>query len=183
MAHARLAVALLPNPEAEQKRCEEHLAIHHKNYDSEGPKPQQLLLVWWEFPAEHWEELREGCQMNFLQEPTHRIHDNAEMDDEQRRIAAEFVDELMGLGVFRKPPPHWTVLTSVRMFVVDKEGQPGQWRVIADMLRGGQNDCIGVDPCVLPRVSHIVDQMYGGGYSAVVDLSKYFHNFLVHPDD
>jgi hypothetical protein len=48
---------------------------------------------------------------------------------------------------------------------------------------GGQNDCIGADPCVLPRVSHIVDTMYTVGYSAVVDLSKYFHNFMVHPED
>ena len=69
------------------------------------------------------------------------------------------------------------------MFVVPKEGQPGQWQVITDMLCGGQNECIGADPCILPRTSHILDQMYAGEYSAVVDLSKYFHNFMVHPDD
>jgi hypothetical protein len=35
----------------------------------------------------------------------------------------------------------------------------------------------------LPRISHILDQMYRGGYSAVVDASKYFYQFPTHPDD
>jgi hypothetical protein len=35
----------------------------------------------------------------------------------------------------------------------------------------------------MPRVSHILDQMYTGGYSAVVDLSKCFHNFPTHAED
>jgi hypothetical protein len=70
--------------------------------------------------------------------PPDGIHEDGDMDDEQRRIAAEFVDELVELGVFRKPPPHRTVLTSVPMFVVDNERQPGQWRVMANMLQGGE---------------------------------------------
>jgi hypothetical protein len=51
------------------------------------------------------------------------------------------------------------------------------------MLRGGQNKCIGADPVVLPRASHILDLMYEGGYSAVVDASKFFHQFSTHPKD
>jgi hypothetical protein len=51
------------------------------------------------------------------------------------------------------------------------------------MLKGGQNMCIGNDPTVLPRISHILDLMYEGGYSAVVDASKFFYQFKTHPDD
>ena len=51
------------------------------------------------------------------------------------------------------------------------------------MKTGGQNDCIGADPCFLPRTGHILEELYAGGFSAVVDLSKYFHNFPTHVDD
>jgi hypothetical protein len=121
--------------------------------------------------------------MNFLQEPEPMIHDNAAMDPEQTRVAAEFVEELLDLGVVQTPREGRIVLTTAPLFVVPKEGQEGQWRVIADMLRGGQNECIAGDPVFLPRISHILDQMYLGGYSAVVDASKYFYQFPTHPDD
>jgi hypothetical protein len=51
------------------------------------------------------------------------------------------------------------------------------------MLRGGQNASIGNDPVFLPRTAHILNQMYTGGYSAVVDASKFFYQFPTHPDD
>ena len=65
-----------------------------------------------------------------------------------------------------------------------KEGQPGEWRVIADMLRGGQNEFMGNDPVFLPMTAHILDQMYTGGYSAMVDASKFFYQFpITHPEN
>ena len=123
--------------------------------------------------------------MNFLkQEPQAMIDDNAPMDAEQTRVAAEFVEALLDLGVVQTPREGRQVLSTAPLFVVPKEGQEGQWRVIADMLRGGQNECIAGDPVFLPRISHILDQMYLGGYdSAVVDASKYFYQFPTHPDD
>ena len=51
------------------------------------------------------------------------------------------------------------------------------------MRDGGQNDWIGSDPVFMPRVSHILDQMYEGGFTAVVDASKFFYQFRTHPDD
>ena len=51
------------------------------------------------------------------------------------------------------------------------------------MLKGGQNSFIAQDPVFLPRVNHILDSMYIGGFSAVIDLSKFFHNFLTHYND
>ena len=121
--------------------------------------------------------------MNFLKEPEHKIHDNAPMDEEQLDVAAAFVDELLELGIVLEPSEGEEVLSNSPLFTVPKEGQEGQWRVIADMLRGGQNECIGSDPVVLPRSSHILDLMYEGGYSAVIDASKFFHQFSTHPDD
>jgi hypothetical protein len=121
--------------------------------------------------------------MHFLVTPPSGIHDNAVMDAEQLEMAAAFVDELVSLGVLRLPPSDREVLLTAPLFAVPKPHQPGQWRIIVDMLRGGQNDCVGSDPVVLPRANHMLDQRYEGGYSAVVDLSKYFYNFLTHEDD
>jgi hypothetical protein len=39
------------------------------------------------------------------------------------------------------------------------------------------------DPVFLPWSSHILDQLYHGGYSAVVDASMLFYQFKTHPDD
>jgi hypothetical protein len=177
------AAATLPNTEEVVKEGLELLTIHRGNYTAKGPSPKQLQLLWWEFPPQHWTALREGCRMNFLVPPVACIHDNAPMDQEQLDVAAAFVDELLELKIVKLMDEGREVLANAPLFTVPKEGQEGQWRVIADMLRGGQNSCIGPDPCVLPRQSHILDQMYEGGYSAVVDASKFFHQFPTHPDD
>ncbi|CAJ1968834.1 unnamed protein product [Cylindrotheca closterium] len=159
------------------------LAVHRQNYDQDGPSPKWLQLLWWEFPSEHWEELRTGARQNFLERPEPHIRPNAPMDEEMLEAAVQFVDELVELGVLRHIDEGLKVLTNAPLFVVGKDGQPGEWRVIADMLRGGQNDCVGQDPVFMPRIAHIVDQMYTGGFSAVVDLSKFFYNFPTHPED
>lgn len=159
------------------------LEIHRQNYDAEGPNAQQLQLLWWEFPPEHWDSLRNGCSMNFLHEPEPIIHPNSPMDDEQRAVAVEFVEELISLNILTRPPPGMTVKATTPLFCVPKEGQPGQWRVIADMLRGGQNKAVGADPVFLPRTFHLLDSLYEGGFSAVVDASKFYHLFPTDPDD
>jgi hypothetical protein len=121
--------------------------------------------------------------MNFVHAPKAEIHENAVMDEIQTKVTAEFVNELLDLEAVRVPAEGRAILTTAPLFVVPKEGQEGEWRVIADMLRGGQNECIASDPVVLPRVSHILDQMYSGRFSTVVDASKYFYQFLTHPDN
>ena len=45
------------------------LAQHRRNYDATGANPEQLQVLWWEFPREHWDALREGSQMNFVDPP------------------------------------------------------------------------------------------------------------------
>ena len=93
------------------------------------------------------------------------------------------MDELEELGVLLEEDDKIKILLNAPLFCVPKEGQPGEWRVIADMLRGGQNECSAHDPVYLPRTTHILSQMYSGGYSAVVDASKFFYQFPTHPDD
>ena len=75
------------------------------------------------------------------------------------------------------------MITNAPLFVVPKPGQPGQWRCIADMKQGGQNACIGPDLVFLPNKQDILWRMYLGGWSGVIDASKFFHNFPTLPSD
>ena len=158
----------------------EALDIHRGNYSEEGPKFLQLL--WWEFPKEHHDALREGCRMNFLITPEGELQMNAEMDDEERLAAGKFVDELKKLGVLAKAEGE--LKANCALFCVDKgPKQPGEKRCIADMKKGGQNACIGKDPTFLVRANDILPHLYPGGWTAIADASKYFHNFQTHPDE
>lgn len=172
-----------PNPSELISDGLRRLEIHRKNYDHDGPRPTTLQVLWWEFPREHWDLLRNGSPMNFLIPPGPAIHPNSPMDPPQLDAACEFVDELVDLGVLIPPPQGMEVLTTTPLFCVDKPHQPGQLRVIADMLRGGQNQVVGADPVFLPKVTHILDSLYAEGFSAVVDASKFFYQFPTDPSD
>jgi hypothetical protein len=161
----------------------EALNVHRENYKTDDGTIKHLQLLWWEFPPEHWTELREGCPMNFLTEPTKGITPNAPMTAEQQEIAAEFIDELWHISVFELIPDEYEMKANAPLFTVAKAGQPGQWRCIADMKSGGQNAHIGKDPVHLPRAGLILEKLYTGGWSAIMDASKFFHNFLTHPRD
>jgi hypothetical protein len=156
------------------------LRRHRTNYTAEGPKSTHLQLLWWEFPMESWDELREGCSMNFLTPPKELITPNSEMTAEQVTIAEEFVEELVSLGVLIRVQPG-EMVTNGPLFCLPKPGQPGQWRILSDMRRGGQNETIGADPTVFPKSGVILDQLYTAGFSAVVDASKFFYHFRTKP--
>jgi len=178
-----LEAAVAHHPDAPRLRTEglEALERHRKNYGPEGLTHLQLL--WWEFPEEHWADLRDGCPMNFLTEPRDEVVPNQAMDLEAEGIATEFVEELMRLGVLQPLPEGASLRANAPLFCVPKAGQPGQWRPIADMKRGGQNAHIGKDPVHLPRPEDILPRMYTGGHTAVIDASKFFYNFPTAPDD
>ena len=154
------------------------LDYHRQNYTSEGPKHLQLL--WWEFPPEHWESLRIGSSMNFLIEPSGELVPNSFMEEEDKEIAGKFVDELKKLGVLQEAKGK--LLANCPLFTVDKLLQKSK-RVIADMKGGGQNGCIGKDPVYLVQKQTILPQLYAGGYSAIADASKQFHNFPTLPEE
>jgi hypothetical protein len=69
---------------------------HRLNYTEQGP--QQLQLLWWEFPCEHWKALREGCPLGFLVSPEGELVLNGSFTHEERQVAGRFVDELKALG-------------------------------------------------------------------------------------
>jgi hypothetical protein len=185
VTHLQEAIACYPPDQHAQMLADGLAALdrHRENYDDAGPDLHTLQILWWEFPAEHWDALREGSRMNFLSSPKSKIHPNNPMDDEQLRISVQFVDELLDIGALGRPPNERPILTTTPLFCVPKPGQPGQWRVIANMRDGGQNEVVGTDPVYLPRVTHILEQMYSGGYTAIVDASKFFYQFDTHPDD
>ena len=157
------------------------LDLHRQNYESDDI--HRLQLLWWEFAPEHWDELRDGCAMNFLTVPADGVVGNAPLTPEQVDIASEFIDELWKIGVFKLIPEGCEMQANCPLFAVAKPGQPGQWRIIADMKSGGQNEHIGKDPTHLPRARGILERLYTGGWSAIVDASKFFHNFPTHPQD
>jgi hypothetical protein len=169
----------LPNREQHFEDGIQALARHGLNYTLEGP--QQLQLLWWEFPEEHWEPLREGCSMNFLILPGGELQMNSKMDEATKAVAGRFVDELVKLGVLL--PAIGKLRANCPLFCVDKASQPGEKRCIADAKKGGQNDCMGQDPTFLVRNDEILPQLYEGGWSAIADASKQFHNFPTRPDE
>jgi hypothetical protein len=159
------------------------LQVHRSNYDEYGAAPTRLRILWWEFPPEHWDNLREGSPMNFMGPPPRGIQPNGDMDPDQLRVATEFLEELVSLGVVGTPPPDCVVEATTPLFALPKTGQPDQFRMIANMLLGGQNEVAANDPVYLNRPVHILDQMYTGGWSAVVDASKFFYQFRSRPED
>ena len=121
--------------------------------------------------------------MNFMKAPEARMEPNSKMTPEESKVAGAFVDELLDLNVLLTPPKDDPVLATCPLFTLEKPGQPGQLRCIADMKKGGQNLTICNDPVQLPRIFLILDAMYTGGFSAVVDVSKMFYQFPTHPED
>ncbi len=158
------------------------LRLHRDNYDADGPSPTHLQLLWWMFPKEHWDELREGCSMNFLVEPRNELTPNSVIDEEQIVIGEEFLNELVSLGTLVQVTAD-EIVANGPLFCLPKPGQPGQWRILSDMRQGGQNEAIGADPTVFPKSGSILEQMYTGGWSAVIDASKFFYQFLTQKDE
>jgi hypothetical protein len=163
------------------------LARHRENYGPDGPK--HLVILWWNWPSEHWDELRDGASMNFLEEPPPGLVKNSEMTPEQLETATQFVDELIDLGVLERPRE--PLQNNFPLFLVEKVVR-GQWRCIADGKSGGQNDVCSSDPVHLGAPDDILPFLYTGGVSAVIDISKFFHMFrtvaserkymgLIHP--
>jgi hypothetical protein len=104
----------------------EILRIHQGNYYTPmHPYPKCFQIVWWEFPPEHWIDLKEGSLMNFLKESTCHTLLNADLTPEQKTIAGEFVDELINLGVFIPETETEKVVANAPLFCLPNPGQPG----------------------------------------------------------
>jgi hypothetical protein len=111
MEHLRLAASCYPDPDKLIRDGIRMLEIHRSNYTLEGPDPKQLQLLWWEFPKEHWDGLREGSKMNFLTAPPEGLRPNTDMEEEQQAVAGNFVQELLwnwGSVVFPQVSVLWS---------------------------------------------------------------------------
>lgn len=161
----------------------EMLHVHRANYRDGAPDLKKLQLLWWAFPSAHWDEIRDGSSMNYLRPPSPMDTPNSPMDEDATAVAAEFIDELLGIGAMGPLPPGVDPQVIAPLFAVPKAGQPGQYRIIADFRRGTQNQFAGPDPVCLNRPTHILEQLYRGGWSAVVDASKYFYQFKTREDE
>ena len=157
------------------------LARHRQNYGPNGPT--SLTILWWEWPRIHWEELRNGASMNFMETPSPGLTPNQQLKGEALVTAIKFTDELINLKVLRKSTDQDKVVNNFPLFLVPKPGQPGEYRCIADGKAGGQNDvCVG-DPCQMTSPDHILPHLYTGGWSGIVDASKFFHMFKTRKDE
>ena len=172
-------IADRPNREELRKEGLAALETHRENYTEAGPKYLQVL--WWEFPPEHQEAVRVGSSLMFLADPGTEIIPNPKMDEAELQVVDKFINELKDLGIVR--PATRPLRRVCPLFVVEKPGQPGQYRCIADMRKGGQNDCCSLDPIYLPGPPDILPQLYHNGWSAVADASKYFHNYWTLPSE
>jgi hypothetical protein len=156
----------------------EILKRHHSNYGEE--RPQNLQLIWWEFPPESWEAIRDGSFMNFLIPPDGHLEPNLPMTAEESAVATKFVDELIRLRIL---VPSEDLQGNCPLFCVANPHKPGAYRCIADAKAGGQNACIGKDPVYLVRTEDILPRLYTGGWSAVADASKHFHNYKTRKNE
>ena len=157
------------------------LKAHRSNYGSDGPK--HLVVLWWEWPKQHWDDLRLGVSMNFMSTPTPDISANQDMNEPTLETAIQFVDELTSLKVLCIPHPSITVVNAFPFFLVIKPYQIGQYTTIADGKQGSQNDSCVADPCHITSPDHILPYLYKCGHSATLDLSKDFHIFLTKEEE
>jgi hypothetical protein len=70
------------------------------------------------------------------------------------------------LGVLRLPPSPAEIKAITSLFCLPKLGQPGEWRILRDTKRGGQNEAIGKNAVYLNQLDTVLPHMYSGGYSA-----------------
>ena len=73
------------------------LAAHRTNYGPNGPS--HLVLLWWEWPQLHWDDLRTGSTMNFMEPPLPSQVPNQDLKGPALKAAVQFVDELISQQV------------------------------------------------------------------------------------
>jgi hypothetical protein len=100
------------------------------------------------------------------------------MTESQLAIAVAFVTELISLGVLAEAPQGVLLINACPLFLVAKPGQPDQWICIADMNNGHQHKSCAADLVHMTCPEDILPRMHPGGFSSVIDASKFFHILL-----
>jgi hypothetical protein len=90
-------------------------------------RPQGLQITWWEFPPEHWVDLKDESCINFLKPAWETLLPQSPM---QAFIAGKLVDELVDLGVVEAVTPESSVVANAPLSTLPKEGQPQKlWKL------------------------------------------------------
>jgi hypothetical protein len=116
--------------------------------------------------------------MNFMETPAPILEENGKITESQLAIAVAFVTELISLGVLDLVPQGVLLINVCPLFLVAKPGQPDQWRCISYMHKGYQNKSCTADPVHMTCPEDILPRIYPGGFSSVIDASKFFHMFV-----
>jgi hypothetical protein len=119
------ATAQCVNPQEVTSEGLALLEAHRSNYGPDGS--QHLVVLWWEFPPLHWEELQLGAFMNFIVTPPAKKEPNSPFTIGQLSTAEGFVNELIAFRVLDTVPEGARLLNTCPLFMVHKPGQPGQW--------------------------------------------------------
>eukprot|EP00957_Ditylum_brightwellii_P074152 5634921-Ditylum_brightwellii.AAC.1 len=101
-----------------------------------------LNLLWWEWPQSQWSDLLYSIPGNFMTYLSEKLTPNPPMTKEQWKVAAAFVDELVDIGAVQSILEGSKLYANGLLKVIPKPGQPGKWRVLSDMQKGGQNNHI-----------------------------------------
>jgi hypothetical protein len=98
--------------------------------------------------------------MHFMKCPPRGKEVSSPFTLKQLEIATGSVDKLVSFGVLALVPFGADILNTCPLFLVPKSGQPGQWRFISDMEKGGHNDVCVSDPVSLPQPGGILSHLY-----------------------
>jgi hypothetical protein len=123
-----------------RRRLDSHLLY----YTSQGA--HRLKILWWKCPPEHWESLRFGGSMNFMETPAPILEENGKMTESQLTIAVSFVTELISIGALDLVPHGVPLVNVCPLFLVANPGQPKQCRCIADTKKVHKNKSCAADP-------------------------------------
>ena len=105
--------------------------------------------------------------MNFLVDIEAKTVENAAMKPTKLGVAGEFTAELLALKVLEKVPEGIQVHNNCPLFLVPMASQPENFRCIADMKQGQQNEACGANPIqmthpsddILPFLCNLYDNL------------------------
>ena len=118
--------------------------------------------------------------MNFMEPPEPGMTPNQNLKGPTLATAIQFMDELIHLVVIRRED---AVVNNFPLFLTLKPAQEGEFHPITDGKLGGQNSVCVADPCQMTSPDHILPHLYVGGWSTIIDVTKYFHIFPTQKDE
>jgi hypothetical protein len=105
-----------------------------------------------------------GGSINFMETPDPGLEENGKMTESKLKIAVAFVTELIIFGALALVPHGVLLLNMCPLFLIAKPGQSDQWRCLADMKKGHQNQSCAEDPVHTTCTEDILLPTYPGFY-------------------